>query len=195
MSSKTTLMTRMDVVRWIGGLLALFAVVVAITAMGIEPYLEGLGKHFFKEETLLPIFLLATAFDSFPSPLSIVPLIALGFYAGKGLFLLWALFSFASITGGIIGYAGGRWLGIPKWLSAKIEEISPGFGEKAQRHGAWFVVVFGILPLPYSLSTWGAGAFEVPFWKFFAASCIRAVKVAAVLGTLIAGQTTGGVIL
>ena len=41
MSSKTALMNRIDVVRWMGGLLALFAVVVAITAMGIEPYLEA----------------------------------------------------------------------------------------------------------------------------------------------------------
>ena len=195
MTPNPALMSRGDVVRWVFGLLALFAVVVGITALGIEPHLQALGDRYLKEDSLVPVFLLATAFDSFPSPLSIVPLIALGFYAGLDLFLLWALFSSASMTGGVLGYCGGRWLGLPKWLEAKLEELSPGFAERAQRHGAWLIVLFGILPLPYSVSTWGSGAFGVPFWKALAASTIRTVKVAAVLFTLVAGQTTGSTIL
>ena len=91
--------------------------------------------------------------------------------------------------GGIIGYLGGRWLGIPKRLSAKIEEISPDLVKKPSGMVLGFVVLFGILPLPSYPR--GSGRLRGP-WKFFAASSIRAVKVAAVLGTLIAGQTTGG---
>ena len=138
------------------------------------------------------VLLFTVIVDSFPTPFSFVPLLVLCIHRGLDPLFIGAIFSVASISGGITGYHFGRWFGIPPRIEKWAELQFPGSLGWLRRHAAPGIVAFAILPLPFSLATWTAGALRAHRGKVILALCTRIVKVAFIIGSMLLGRAAGG---
>ncbi len=92
--------------------------------------------------------------------------------------------SVGSVMGGAAGYALGHaaWLGSEGFtpLAMFFFDHVPGFShgvyygvqERFEMWGFWIVFTAGFTPIPYKIFTIAAGAFNVPFLLFLAASAV-----------------------
>ena len=138
------------------------------------------------------VFVITIIFDSFPTPFSFVPLLVLLIHQGMDPWFAGLFFSGASVTGGFIGIHLGRYIGLPKRLESWAEEKFPGILDWLRERAAIGVAAFAILPLPFSLATWSAGALRAHRGKVMLAVGARIPKVAVLIATLMAGRTVGG---
>jgi len=141
---------------------------------------------------IVGVLLITVVLDSFPTPFSFVPLLVLVIHQGMNPWLAGALFSCASVTGGMIGVHLGRTFGLPSRLETWAEDRFPGILEWLRRHAAIGVAAFAVLPLPFSLATWSAGALRAHRGKVMIAVGTRVPKIAVIIGTLMAGRAVGG---
>lgn len=124
------------------------------------------------------LFLLALAESSFfpipPDPLLIA--LCLG-AAGKSLRFA-AVATFASVVGGIIGYAlgAGFWHIAEGWFFAYVPGVTPEAFLRVQglydQYDFWAVFLAGVTPIPYKVFTISAGVFSVNFFVFVLASVL-----------------------
>lgn len=138
------------------------------------------------------ILLITVLIDSVPSPFSFVPLLLLCLHHGMDPWAAGTLFSLASITGGVTGVHLGRWFGLPKRLSQGVEARYPGSLDWLRKNAALGVALFAVLPLPFSLATWSAGALRAPRREVFIAIGARIPKTIFIVLSLEAGRIAGG---
>ena len=138
------------------------------------------------------VLLFTIAVDSFPTPFSFVPLLVLCIHRGLDPLFIGFIFSAASISGGMTGYHLGRWFGLPGRLESWAEKKFPGCLDWLRDHAAPGIVAFTILPLPFSLATWTAGALRAHRGKVIMALCTRILKVGFIIGSMLLGQAAGG---
>jgi membrane protein YqaA with SNARE-associated domain len=124
------------------------------------------------------LFLLALAESSF-FPIPVDPLlIALCLGAIKKSWRFAFYTSFASVTGGMIGY----WIGFGIWegVDSFFFKYVPGFSESLfngvmanfNEYGFWYVFAAGFTPIPYKVFTIASGVFKLNFFLFVIASTI-----------------------
>jgi len=80
-----------------------------------------------------------------------------------------------SVAGGALGYAIGHYL--IDWVMPSIERFGykPAYDTAVTwfaRYGFYAIIVKGLTPIPYKIFTISAGAAQMPFWPFMAASVI-----------------------
>jgi membrane protein YqaA with SNARE-associated domain len=124
------------------------------------------------------LFVLALAESSFfpipPDPLLIAlclgaPALSLRFAANA---------TFASVTGGIIGYGIGAlaWGLLQGWFYAYVPGVSAESFERVQdlyeRYDFWAVFLAGLTPIPYKVFTLSSGVFSINFGVFVLASVL-----------------------
>lgn len=92
----------------------------------------------------------------------------------------WA--SGGSILGGCLGYWIGRYgIARNRWLKAWMGGQGEQSVARVRKHGAWFLAVAAITPLPYSLVCWAAGIVNMRFGRFFLVSGLRVIRIAVYL--------------
>jgi len=138
------------------------------------------------------LFAAVLAVDAIPTPLSFVPLMLLAAQGGMSLSFVYGTCASASICAGLLGYLIGRIIGMPQWLDRTISRRHPGGKEWLKRYGAVGVVIVGILPLPFAMGTWTAGAMKVPIHQVALACLIRIPKTAIYFALIVSGLQIGG---
>lgn len=81
----------------------------------------------------------------------------------------------ASVIGGLVGYALGRWGFnlIEAWLQTSVYYSAFLQATEAfDRWGFWVILVAGFTPIPYKVFTLAAGVVGMPFLPFLAGSAI-----------------------
>lgn len=124
------------------------------------------------------LFLIAVAESSFfplpPDPL----LLALCLGASKRSLEFAAVATFASVAGGMIGYAigAGAWTVAEGWFFAYVPGVTPDAFETVRavydRHGFAAVFFAGLSPIPYKVFTLASGVFGINFGIFVIASIL-----------------------
>ena len=130
--------------------------------------------------------------DTVPTPMSYAPIMFLSIKGGLNHWVILAVASVASMTGGMIGFTIGHWIGMPQRVRSWFDEKYPGKYEILQRHGAWGIVIVGLLPMPFALGTWTAGAMRIPFWQAALASLVRIPKTGIYVVLIMSGLAVGG---
>jgi len=98
--------------------------------------------------------------------------------------------SLGSIAGGSTGWAIGYWgLSHLPTLRAWFERKGATILARVHRRGTIALAAAALTPIPYSVTCWAAGAVKMPFWRFFAVSTLRIVRVAFYLWLIEAGVT------
>ncbi len=118
------------------------------------------------------LFLLAFAESSFfPIPPDVL-LIAMGVADPAN--ALWYAFicSLASVSGGMFGFAIGRWGGRPI-IKRFLSESKRNAAERLyKKYDYWAIGIAGFTPIPYKVFTITAGAFSIRFINFLLASAL-----------------------
>lgn len=116
------------------------------------------------------LFAIAFAESSFfPIPPDIL-LITMALIAPKEAFYIALTCSAGSVLGGIFGYLLG-WLGGRPFLHRVFSEKKILTVKNAyEKYEVWAIAIAGFTPIPYKVFTLSAGAFEIPFKPFLAAS-------------------------
>ena len=162
-----------------------------LLAQWLRGPLEIAGEYMVREMGVVGLFGAVLAVDAIPTPLSFVPLMLLAAQGGMHLSVVYGACASASIIAGMVGYFIGRSIGMPEWLDSFITRRHPDGKEWLHRYGAVGVVIVGILPLPFAIGTWTAGAMKVPFHQVALASLIRIPKTAIYFGLIVSGLQIG----
>jgi membrane protein YqaA with SNARE-associated domain len=124
------------------------------------------------------LFVLALA-ESFFFPIPPDPLLIALCLGAAGMSLRFAaVATFASVVGGIIGYAlgAGLWHVAEGWFFAYVPGVTPEAFLRVQslydQYDFWAVFLAGLTPIPYKVFTLSAGVFSVNFFVFVLASVL-----------------------
>jgi membrane protein YqaA with SNARE-associated domain len=173
----------------VGGLVVVVAV-AGIAGVVLRGPITGLAGLFIGTLGWPGVFLGVLLTDASPIPMTHEPVLLLGVAEDLDVIRLGLVASTASVTAGPIGYAGGRMLraaGAEQWLSRRAPQMV-GF---LQRWGALGVALAALLPIPFAVATWTAGAIRVPFLKVAAASLLRVPKTCFYLWLIYRGWNLG----
>ena len=130
--------------------------------------------------------------DTSPFPLINEPILLLAYQGGMSAWDVLLVAGGASVLAGSLGYLYGFILNkifpVRRWM----EERRPNAVAWIHKHGAKGVAVAAVLPIPFSVATWTAGAMGVP-WKTVAlASLLRIPKTGFYLWLIVTGLAVGG---
>jgi len=155
------------------------AILLGVTA------LHFFGPHvLYASESVLPrigagwLLLMVALNDFLVTPVS--PDIAIFLIAQKspGGYPLIIALGFASVAGGVMAWACGRYLE-NKFKPAALEKFVTENHAVINRYGAWIVALGALTPVPYSLSCWAAGALKMDFSKFLPMVLLRVPRFLA----------------
>lgn len=170
------------------GLAAIFGVVFVLGLTLREP-IEYYSELVVGSFGLTGVFAAVVLLDSTPF-LTHEPILFTAFWANYPRLPLAGVLAAGSLTAACVNWIGGRFLGnhIP-FLQRLIKRYK--IRSFIDKYGALAVVGGAMLPMPFAIIGWGAGAAGAPFWAVFAGGIIRAIKIAAVLLALHLGWSAG----
>eukprot|EP01062_Namystynia_karyoxenos_P024242 TRINITY_DN19429_c0_g1_i2.p1 TRINITY_DN19429_c0_g1~~TRINITY_DN19429_c0_g1_i2.p1 ORF type:complete len:283 (+),score=76.42 TRINITY_DN19429_c0_g1_i2:107-955(+) len=157
--------------------LVLGIVVIAVAAFVAQHFfakpIERAGRVVVREVGLSGMALFVFLLDVAPQPVSFVPLLYVAIEGGE--------------PPGNVGYWLGSWIGLParaeRWLQVKY----PAVREALVTRGHCGAAVVALLPVPFALATWPAGALQLQYCPgFLAVTTLRGVKVAVYAFTIAA---------
>jgi len=156
-----------------------------------EPLVEW-GGGFIDRFGLAGLFLGTLITDSSLLPLTNEPLVLLAISGGTSPWTAFAVTSTASVLAGPLGWALGRLVARRTPLGLWLHRRYPDVAALLARRGARFVAVAALLPFPFAVSTWLAGATDVPLAPLLLASLLRVPKTAFYVALLTGGWALGG---
>ena len=173
------------------GVVSLFALSV-VTSTFLKGPVVVLGRALVRRLGLRGLVGAVVVIDALPNPFSYAPMMLLAVEGGMARSTVLAACSGASVGAGLLGYCVGRGCGMPERLERWIGHRFPACLELMRRHGAWGVCVVGLLPVPFALGTWVAGAMGTRFLPVAAACLVRIPKTGLYLGLIASGLSLGG---
>jgi membrane protein YqaA with SNARE-associated domain len=152
------------------GLAGLFAVALAASYF-FSDELKSLGGELMGAYGLMGLAIGVIIIDTCTPGFPFETLVYLGIAAGEDWVVLATVAGCASTLAGPIDYGVGRLLDRLIGLSQRCAGNPVLSHLKA--HGAVWVAVASITPLPYSMMNWLAGALRIPFWHCVLACTLR----------------------
>lgn len=174
----------------VAGFVIIFALAAAAGVLFREP-LFGAGSWVVAQYGVVGLAVAVLVVDTFPTPMSYVPFMALGLAGGLSLMDVLVVSSIASYAGGCMGYAIGRTLGMPSRLEAWIHRRYPRVQEMLDRYGGWGVAAIALLPVPLAVGTWSAGSLKVNARQAAVALLLRVPKTMVYVAVLDRGLSLG----
>ena len=140
--------------------------------------IERLGTWLIDQMGLWGLVVGTLITDTSPLPLTSEPIAIIGFGAKIPLWQIICTMSITSHLAGPLGYICGRSIRslafVQRLLNGKLSPLS----EFVKKNGIMAVAMGALLPIPYALTTWIAGALGIGFWYTFLASTLRWIKTA-----------------
>lgn len=156
-----------------------------------DPVVEA-GRWFVDALGPAGLFTAVTLVDASPVPMTNEPLVLLALGGGLGPWTIFAIVSGASVLAGFVGHVSGALVDRRLPIGDYVERKQPEAARWIRTRGAWGVAVAAVLPMPYALATWTAGAMGVPLRHVMLASLLRVPKTAFYVWLLTTGWRLGG---
>ena len=174
----------------VAGFVVIFALAAVAGVLFREP-LFGAGSWVVEQYGVNGLALAVLVVDTFPTPMSYVPFMALGLAGGLSTMDVLVVSSIASYVAGCTGYAIGRIIGLPVRLEAWIHRRYPRVQEMLDRYGGWGVAAIALLPIPLAVGTWSAGSLRVNARQAAVALLLRVPKTMVYVAVLDRGLSLG----
>jgi len=192
MSSETTVTsgTSIQIVPILVGFGVIFVLAAVAGVLFREPLFDA-GSWVVDQYGAFGLLGAVLVVDSFPTPMSYVPFMALGIAGGMSVVEVFLLSASASYVAGCLGYGIGRFIGLPRRLETWIHRRYPNVQDLLERYGGWGVAAVAVLPLPLAVGTWSAGSLRVNGRQAALALLLRIPKTAIYVGVLSQGLRLG----
>lgn len=168
-------MTGKMILQFIFGLMLLVAV-GALCAWFFRDEVQYYGSLFIENYGLMGIAVGTLICDTSPIPLTNEPIALIALGAGIPFWEIVITMSFASHCGAPIGYICGYFLGKQPWFLKLVSQKYPNAFNKGQRYAVRAVALGALLPIPYAITTWVAGAVNADFKMVVLAGTFRWIK-------------------
>jgi len=169
--------------RLVLGIGALLAAVVVLGLTRRQP-LEALSEKFVEHFGLLGIFVGIAVWDAMPLTTH-EPFLFFGYSGGLGFWPVAMTASAGSVTAGFVGYAIGRLLG--SWDRFHRLLIRYRIAPFLNQYGAVAIAIAAATPVPFAITTWGAGASRISLRQLAIGSLFRIPKVIVYLAVIVLG--------
>ncbi len=171
------------------GLAAVFGVVFLLGTLLREP-LEHYSQLIVGKLGLGGVFVGVVLLDATPF-LSHEPILVASYLAHYPLVPLGGVLAAGSLVAACVNWVLGRFLGnrIPPLQRLLRRYKVPSF---IQKYGAMAIGGGAMLPMPFAIIGWGAGAAGAPFWTVIVGGVVRAVKILFMLAFVHLGWSAAG---
>lgn len=177
------------VLRLIAGVLFLLLVVGGLGWSFREP-ISALAEVFVRSFGALGVFFGMLVVDAYAfPPLAHEPILFFAYAGGMSFVEVTLAAGLGSFLAGPLGYLVGRGLARVGFVRNALTRT--GLAVLMRKHGVWVVALAAVSPLPFSASTYAAGAIGIPPGPFLAVCLLRFPKVAAYLGMIALGWSLG----
>jgi membrane protein YqaA with SNARE-associated domain len=173
----------------VGALLVLIA--AGLSGVLLREPLIRWGEAFIDRFGLLGLLIGVIFADSSIVPLSNEPLVLLALSAGVSPWTAFAVTALGSVLAGPVGWTCGRLLGAHTSVVLRLARRYPQVVAMLTLYGARFVAAAALLPFPFAVATWLAGASGVRFSHLLLASLLRIPKTAFYVALLAGGWAMG----
>ncbi len=162
--------------RTIAGVVILFGG-AAVGAFLLKDDLTRAGVWFFEVYGLVGLVLGTLATDVFGVPVPVDVYLAAAITADKPAIPILAVASVTSVVSGNIAYALGHVLDRIPLLGRLVRRYEDKGRQAFAKWGVTAVAIAAWTPLPFSIVCWFAGAFRMPWRRFFLATLHRAPRI------------------
>lgn len=171
------------------GIVLLF---VALAALGytFKAELFAISEAFVQRLGMWGVFFGFLIPDATALPLPHEAFSTFALIGGIGFWSIVGAASAGSLIGGTLGFFIGRRLQHTRLYQSIMTTRGAEMHRLVERHGVTAVAIGALSPLPYSLSTWAAGALGMPFRTFILVSLLRIPRVAFYLWLVQLGVLT-----
>lgn len=166
--------------QFLGGVLLLMAV-LGISGKFLKEPIIGFSRWFVDTVGGSGIALGFFVPDTFPLPIWHDGFLAAGYLGGLGFWEMVTWATFGSLSGGTLAYFLARKVSHTNWFKSFMQRRGKDAKDLVNRYGLAGLAITAVSPVPYSVGAWTAGAFGIPFGKFFAVSLLRFPRVIAYL--------------
>lgn len=168
--------------------LVVLALLIAVVGTWAREPVEAAAAWFVGRYGLFGVAVLVWAIDCFF--IHDEPALLVGWTGGLGFFPVWGAASVASILAGLTGWTLGRLVGPWPPVAALLDRTH--VRQLFERHGGRAVAIAAMGPVPYSLTTWAAGAARVPVHELLFGTLFRVPKLGFLLGLIAVGWSATG---
>ncbi len=179
-------------VSWLLGRLLVALVVMGVCAWFLGTVLQGpieaLSASFVDAFGVLGVFVGVLILDAIPGTFH-EPLLILAYDGGIQYGTIVLVAGTGSFLAGIVGWTCGRLLG--KWPFLDHVLTKYRISAFMRRYGGRAVAIAALTPFPYAITTWGAGAADVPLSSLLVGALFRYIKVALYLAIIVYGWSLG----
>jgi membrane protein YqaA with SNARE-associated domain len=158
------------VLRWCGGLVALFGVMLAIARLFRAP-LEALGRNFVERFGYYGMAFGTFIADGFHFPIPPQFYMLMAISSGASRPLAFAAITAASLLGGVTGYHVARRLAHVGPIARRLERAQGLVGDTFSRFGYRAALLASLMPIAYSVLCYLAGLYRLPR-RVFAVLCL-----------------------
>ena len=163
---------RVFLIRMVVTVGVLFFIVFALGITIREP-IEAFSRVTVERFGVVGLFVAVSLVDCIPG-LTNEPLLLLALSGGLGYWVILLAAGSGSVLAGMFGWViGGRLRKLP-WLRKQLK--TQGIELYFERYGGRTVAVAAVLPIPFALCTWAAGAAKLDFKSVALGSCLRIPK-------------------
>lgn len=172
--------------------LGVFVLVAGVALLGwaFRAPISALAAHFVGQFGIIGVLLGMLVVDSYAfPPLAHEPILFFAHAGGLGFFEVTLMAGTGSFLAGPTGYLIGFLLSRCRWVERQLRRT--GVASVMRRRGVFVVAIAAVSPVPFSASSYAAGALRVPFGPFLLACSLRYPKVALYLGMIAFGWSLG----
>lgn len=160
---------------------------VAIAGQVLREPLEQLANWVVHTFGLLGVFVAVIATDAFTFPVPPDTYLFIAVASDAAVVPLLAVCCFASILAGNMAYQIGPYLRRIRFVSERLERFRPKGERLFLRYGAWTVAIAALTPVPFSVTCWFAGIYQMPRLTFFLATFARIPRLIGYYGLFLLG--------
>jgi len=165
---------------------ALFTIgIVAVVAVAGYFFRKPLGATatwMIEQFGLAGLFTGTFLADAFTLPIPPDAYLFIGIASGTDTTATLVACSAATVAGGNLAYFVGPYIQKLPYLRDKLQDFRPKGEVLFRGYGTWAVAIAAMTPIPFSIVSWLAGIYRMPYAKYFVASLVRVPRIVGYYG-------------
>ncbi len=166
---------------------ALVVFTVFLGGIFLREPLEAFAHWVVMELGLLGVFIGVVLTDAFTLPIPPDTYLFVAVASKDPVVPILTVVCLGSVLAGNIAYRIGPLLARFGWVRDRMERFRPRGEQLFVRYGVWTVAIAALTPIPFSVTCWFAGMYEMPYGRFLLATFARVPRLLGYYGLFLLG--------